>query len=142
MPEALHGSSNVLRIAQYGQPVKGHFLATGLKPQENQDMPYSRVQSTDDIIQAIKVLIGSTTNIQVEERETESDFSVWFGRDGLSSHALGVNIQKDKYPKEFRYNAYVALMHNLTIMMANYTNFLLWVIDLKLPELKEEKNGK
>jgi len=94
-------------------------------------MTLTTVKSENDIVEDIRNLLFGITSIMPDEIDKENTFRVWLGSDGYSSLAMGIEMDKVKYPSGYKYKAYVALLHNITVMMADYTNFLMWTIDLK-----------
>jgi len=95
------------------------------------NMIISTIKSENEIASNIKSFILQITGIVVDELETDEEFKLWLGNDGERHLAMGIKIDKLKYPDGFKYNAYVALLVNITIMMAGYPDFMGWIEDIK-----------
>lgn len=88
------------------------------------------LKSEDEALQDIKDFIVKITGITPDEIENDTNFRVWLGKDGGEWKAMGIDIDKVKYPDSYQYKAYVALLHNVMVMMADYGNFLMWVTSI------------
>lgn len=91
--------------------------------------------SEEQLFNNIKQFITDSTGITPDEIETDQTFKVWLGKDGKHHLAIGIQMDKLKYPTDYKYKGYLALLHNVTIMMADYTAFMGWITDINPEKL-------